>query len=119
MDWKKLIRELMAAGVKQAEIAEKCGVSQGTVSDLLRLDDREPRFDFGTRLVALHRERVNGIPAEPPSTAPHHAPTDHAAASDTDRAMHQALTQRSTDRIVFGAAQPPASDRANGSGRER
>lgn len=57
MDWEKLIRELMAAGVKQAEIAERCGVSQGSVSDLCRIEGRVPNFDFGTKLIALHKER--------------------------------------------------------------
>jgi predicted transcriptional regulator len=64
MDWKKLVVELMEAGVTQTQIAEECGVAQATVSDLSRVT-RQPSFDFGTKLIALHRRLV----AEPAKAA--------------------------------------------------
>lgn len=54
MDWKKLIADLATAGVTQAEIAEKCGVAQASVSDLSTGKTKSPNFDFGSRLVAMH-----------------------------------------------------------------
>lgn len=54
MDWKKLIADLVEAGLTQTVIAEKCGVRQSTISDLHRLPDRSPSFDLGTKLMALH-----------------------------------------------------------------
>ena len=55
MDWPTLIAALQAAGVKQQEIAEHCDVSQSTVSDLKRGAITSPSFEFGTRLIALHK----------------------------------------------------------------
>jgi transcriptional regulator with XRE-family HTH domain len=64
MDWKKLIADLMEKGVKQAEIAERCDVSQGTVSDLHTGRIKRPNFEFGTQLQALHTERMNSDRAQ-------------------------------------------------------
>jgi transcriptional regulator with XRE-family HTH domain len=58
MDWKALIDDLTARGLTQAEIAEKCGVKQSTVSDLYRAETKEPRYEFGTNLRKLHAKRV-------------------------------------------------------------
>ena len=57
MDWPTLIAALQAAGVTQQQIAEHCGVSQSTVSELKRKSIESPSFDFGTRLVDLHKSR--------------------------------------------------------------
>lgn len=62
MDWKKLVSDLTAAGVTQAQIAELCGVAQSTVSDLQRGATKSPSFELGNKLIALHAERV--APAE-------------------------------------------------------
>lgn len=56
MEWKTLIAELIAAGVTQEQIAERCSVSQPTVSDLARGATKTPRFDFGSKLVEFHRK---------------------------------------------------------------
>lgn len=58
MDWKQVVADLMAANVKQTEIAEFCGVRQGSVSDLLNGNTQEPRWGFGKRLLELHAQRV-------------------------------------------------------------
>lgn len=68
MDWKKLISDLTEAGVKQEEIAAECGVSQTAVSDLNRGATKSPSFDFGSRLVALHKERIK--PSERSTASP-------------------------------------------------
>lgn len=54
MDWKKLIGELLAENMTQVQIAEVCGVSQSTISDLYRLNDRSCSFALGSKLTALH-----------------------------------------------------------------
>lgn len=64
MDWKKLIAELSAAGLTQAQIADLCGVAQATVSDLHRGETKSPGFSFGAALVELHREKVAGAEAK-------------------------------------------------------
>ena len=55
MNWRALIEALQAAGVTQQQIAEHCEVKQSTVSDLKRGSIASPSFNFGTRLVALHK----------------------------------------------------------------
>lgn len=54
MNWKKLIQDLMDAGVTQAVIADKCGTSQGYISGLYRGDRKSPNYELGSKLVALH-----------------------------------------------------------------
>lgn len=64
MNWSKIIRELMAAGKRQVEIAERLGVSQSTISQVLRSDGkRDIPFAQASLLLALHIE-VCGTPAE-------------------------------------------------------
>lgn len=58
MDWKKLIAELAESGLTQSQIAEACGTTQSTVSDLARLDERGCTFELGSKLVALHKART-------------------------------------------------------------
>lgn len=77
MDWKKMLRELAQAGYGQVEIAAECGVAQSTVSGLLGTPGRKPRFDFGTKLVALHARaclrkplRSGGRPRNPSPAEP-------------------------------------------------
>lgn len=55
MDWKKIVSDLTAVGVTQVQIAERCGVAQATVSDLLLGKTASPGFAFGTALVQLHK----------------------------------------------------------------
>ena len=63
MDWPKLIKELADAKVTQAQIAESCGVAQSTVSEVLRGEIKSPSFAFGSKLIELHRQRVQPEPA--------------------------------------------------------
>lgn len=60
MDWKQLLKELREADWTQQRIAERCNVSQSTVSELGSKDDREPSYSFGQALVELHRRAVKG-----------------------------------------------------------
>lgn len=57
MDWRKLIAELVATGLTQSQIATRCGVGQGTVSDLYRGATRQPTYEFGDALLRLHAEK--------------------------------------------------------------
>lgn len=55
MDWKSLIADLQANGYTQPQIAEACKCVQSTVSDLANGLTKQPRFDLGLRLRALHK----------------------------------------------------------------
>jgi len=57
MDWTRLIADLTGAGMTQAEIAEACGCTQSSISDLWRGETKSPNFDLGSRLVQLHLSR--------------------------------------------------------------
>lgn len=71
MDWKKLIQDLLAAGMTQVQIASECGVAQSSVSDLYRGKSTKPSYEFGRRLDALHAQRCSAAtpPAEPEQQA--------------------------------------------------
>lgn len=58
MNWQLLVNELMAAGVTQVELAQECGCSQSSISDIRKGFIKHPRFDIGAALVALHKARV-------------------------------------------------------------
>jgi predicted XRE-type DNA-binding protein len=58
VDWTNLLRELTATGFTQKQIAERCGVAQSTISDLQRGASKEPSYQLGARLVAMHAEQV-------------------------------------------------------------
>lgn len=55
MDWPNILKDLSERGLTQQQIAEKCGVAQGTVSDLARGESKNPSFSFGQALIDLHR----------------------------------------------------------------
>ncbi|GAA0492416.1 hypothetical protein [Pigmentiphaga daeguensis] len=58
MNWSKIIRDLMDAGVAQREIAERIGVCQATVSQVLRAEGRRDlEYSKGVALIAMHQER--------------------------------------------------------------
>lgn len=56
MNWKTLISDLIASGLTQAQIAERVGCSQATVSELMNGKTETPNFALGTALVALHKK---------------------------------------------------------------
>lgn len=58
MDWKKVIEEIKATGMTQAEIADKAGMGTGTLSELVNGHTVDPRFSNGQALLDLHKERV-------------------------------------------------------------
>ena len=60
MNWQNIIKELLSSGLTQAEIAASIGYRQSYISDVLRgRRGISPGWDFGTKLLALHRARVN------------------------------------------------------------
>ena len=63
VDWKKVIADLVGAGLSQQEIAAACGVNQSSVSDLARGVTAEPKFEFGSKLQSLHRLRCSAAKA--------------------------------------------------------
>lgn len=63
MDWSNIISELVAAGVKQVQIAEACDTSQGYISDLLNGKSKQPSWRIGDTLIRLHEQTVRGTKA--------------------------------------------------------
>jgi predicted transcriptional regulator len=58
VDWKKLLTELMAAGLTQKVIADELELSQGAVSHLLTGRTAAMQWEKGEKLIALHKARV-------------------------------------------------------------
>ena len=57
-NFKKVIKDLNAAGWTQADIAAWVGCGQTNISAILR--GREPKYGLGSRLVALHDTECKG-----------------------------------------------------------
>ena len=74
MDWKKLIQDLIDAGMTQVEIAAECEVAQSSVSALASGKSNSPRYEFGVRLESLRRAHLIGT-----ATAAAAAPGEVAA----------------------------------------
>ncbi len=58
MDWKKLIGDIIASGLTQAEIAKRCQTGQSYISELSRGVRTQPSWVIGERLRTLHRGRA-------------------------------------------------------------
>jgi predicted transcriptional regulator len=54
MDWKTLIRDLVNSGMSQAAIAMNIGVTQPTISGIVKGSQKDVRWSIGERLRALH-----------------------------------------------------------------
>jgi transcriptional regulator with XRE-family HTH domain len=54
MDWKKLLSEISGAGLTQKEVADYCGCSQSTISELSRGEIKEPAHSLGEKLIECH-----------------------------------------------------------------
>ena len=54
MNWKKLIQELCASGMTQAEISTEVGLAQASISDIARGRTKAPSWDPGQKIIALH-----------------------------------------------------------------
>lgn len=60
-DWKRLIAELRDAkkgGMTKAAISKAVGAHVNTITLLERGTTESPGFDLGTKLIALHAQRV-------------------------------------------------------------
>lgn len=70
MDWKKLISDLQAHGLTQAEIGKHVNAAQNTICDIAHGRIPDPRFSVGDRLRSLHRRVTAKSRAKPrPSTS--------------------------------------------------
>ncbi|HEX8894427.1 MAG TPA: helix-turn-helix domain-containing protein [Terriglobales bacterium] len=63
MNWSKLITELLASGMTQAEIADRIGVTQSAINQVLhqgrqKRAQRGFKFEPGMKLVELHKSVV-------------------------------------------------------------
>ncbi len=57
MNWPSIIQDIIASGLTQAQIADRCETGQSHISGLLRGERKQPGWALGDRLLALHRER--------------------------------------------------------------
>lgn len=55
MDWPQLLIELRDCGLTQDFIASAVGINQATVSDLFTGRTKNPSFETGEKLRALHK----------------------------------------------------------------
>lgn len=71
MDWTQKLKELQAAGVTQAQIAERAGLkSSSPVSDLANGRSTRPSWNLGQAVIELHGEFCG------PDTAAEHRRVD-------------------------------------------
>lgn len=64
MNWTSLLKDLADAGLSQTRIAELCGSSQTTISDLSRGQVKDPSYRLGAALTALHQQVKDGAFAQ-------------------------------------------------------
>lgn len=62
MDWKKLISELLDAGMSQVDIGRELGRSQAWVSVVATGKKSDVSWTDGHALIALHRARNRSAP---------------------------------------------------------
>jgi len=55
MDWQNLISDLAQAGMTQAQIAQRVGVTQSLISELSTGKAAEPRYGLAMKLIRLHK----------------------------------------------------------------
>ena len=58
MDWTQLLIELRDFGWTQMAIASYLGINQATVSDLFTGRTKNPSFEIGEKLRALHKAEL-------------------------------------------------------------
>lgn len=58
MDWKQIVADIQASGVSQVQIAEACGCSQATVSELATGKNCDPRASIALRVLQLHKKAL-------------------------------------------------------------
>jgi len=67
MDWKKLIADLQAHGLTQAEIGKHANAAQNTICDIAKGRIQDPRDSIGQRLRSLHRRVMAKARASKPA----------------------------------------------------
>ena len=73
MNWQKIITDIKAAlGITQAQLAERIGVAQASISDLERGIVKDPRYSTGAALWSLYQGAVlrGTTPKATQSTSP-------------------------------------------------
>lgn len=57
INFQLLLSGLIAAGMRQPEIAQHVGCGQSTISDLMRGATKEPRYSLGQKILTLAQAR--------------------------------------------------------------
>lgn len=55
MNWKNIIGDLVRSGLTQKQLAEKAGLPQSSVSELIKGTQKTVKWEVGETLIALHR----------------------------------------------------------------
>lgn len=87
IDWKRLIGDLIAAGVSQSQIARDTGISQPYINELARggAPGKDISYSRGQALIARFRKQF-GVRAKPPEL-PEPPPRDPSPALTTAAAL--------------------------------
>ena len=63
MNWKQIIEDLLAAGLTRAEIVDRTGCHNSTLTELCGGQIQNPRFPVAQALIALHAKEVPQVGA--------------------------------------------------------
>ena len=64
MNWNNLISDLQSIGITQSEMAQECGCSQATISELLCSPTKQPAHPLGEALIKIHARNRKKIRPE-------------------------------------------------------
>lgn len=66
--WSGLLSEMVEAGMTQKQIAEAVGMSQASISDLLRGEVKTTEYARGLRIIAAHRAAMKSAAKRKPAS---------------------------------------------------
>jgi len=72
-DWQALLLDMRSSGMTQEQIAKAVGLSQASVSDILRGVVKRTEFSRGMRILAAHRVAMRRKSAKARGTEPSQA----------------------------------------------
>ena len=67
-DWAGLLREMVATGMSQAQVAKAVDLSQPSVSDLINGHVKATEYTRGLRILQAHKEAIRRAKRKPAKT---------------------------------------------------
>jgi Mn-dependent DtxR family transcriptional regulator len=65
-NWKRLLQEVVDAGISQAEIAREIDLKPPSVNEILNSDTRKDvRWTTGNKILALHKRTMRRVARKP------------------------------------------------------